>query len=127
MQKLAPGTEGAITLAGALESLEKPVAGLVRLNRATLMPTLMEVPIPIRFIFVLFIPKPSFTMDCHEIGRAFSTLLNNKVTEAVHFVYLSDLIKTFWAKRRLLAVLRDKSLVAHSNYDTMVSESIRPA
>ena len=40
MQKLAPGTEGTITLAGALESLEKPVAGLVRLTQATMMPAL---------------------------------------------------------------------------------------
>jgi hypothetical protein len=46
MQKLAPGTEGTITMVGALESLSKPVAGLVRLTRATMMPTLLEVPIP---------------------------------------------------------------------------------
>jgi hypothetical protein len=81
MQKLAPGTEGTITMVGALESLDKPVAGLVRLTRATQMPTLMEIPIPVRFIFVLFTPKPSLTMDCHEIGRAFSTLMNNKATQ----------------------------------------------
>ena len=92
MQKLAPGTEGTITLAGALESLEKPVAGLVRLTQATMMPALLEVPIPVRFIFVLFIPQPSFTMDCHEIGRAFSTLMNNKVIN----------LATLWAEAVVL-------------------------
>lgn len=48
MAKLAPGTEGVMTMVGGLESLKKPVAGFVRLTRATTMPNLLEVPIPIR-------------------------------------------------------------------------------
>ena len=46
MQKLAPGTEGASTLVGTLETITKPLAGFVRLTEATIMPNLMEVPIP---------------------------------------------------------------------------------
>ena len=46
MQKLAPGTEGASTLVGTLETITKPLVGFVRLTEATVMPNLMEVPIP---------------------------------------------------------------------------------
>lgn len=80
MSKLEEGTEGTMTLVGALESLKKPLVGLVRMARGVIMPNLMEVPVPVRFIFVLFTPKPSPNMDCHEVGRSFSTLMSNKVT-----------------------------------------------
>jgi hypothetical protein len=77
--KLAPGTEGTMTMVGALESLKEPLVGLVRLAHGVNMPNLMEIQIPVRFIFILFTPSPSPTMDCHEVGRAFSTLMSNKV------------------------------------------------
>ena len=80
MNRLVLGTEGTMTLVGALESIDKPLVGLVRLTKAVVMPNLMEIPLPVRFIFVLFTPKPCFSLDCHEIGRAFSTLMSNKVT-----------------------------------------------
>ncbi len=51
MQKLAPGTEGASTLVGTLETIKKPLAGFIRLTEATEMPNLMEVPIPGTFTF----------------------------------------------------------------------------
>jgi hypothetical protein len=79
MSKLEEGTEGTMSLVGALESLSKPLVGLVRMSRGVVMPHLMEVPVPVRFIFVLFTPKPSPNMDCHEVGRSFSTLMSNKV------------------------------------------------
>jgi len=81
MSKLEEGTEGTMSLVGALESLSKPLVGLVRMSRAVIMPHLMEVPVPVRFIFVLFTPKPSPNMDCHEVGRSFSTLMSNKVSK----------------------------------------------
>ena len=46
MQKLVPGTEGASTLVGTLENITKPLVGFIRLTEATVMPNLMEVPIP---------------------------------------------------------------------------------
>ena len=85
MLKLASDTEGTLTMVGSLESLKKPVAGFVRLAKGTMMPNLMEVQIPVRFIFVLFTPQSSLSMDCHEIGRAFSTLMNNKVLQLLFF------------------------------------------
>ncbi len=53
MQKLAPGTEGASTLVGTLETIKKPLAGFIRLTEATEMPNLMEVPIPGTFTFLV--------------------------------------------------------------------------
>ena len=46
-----------------------------------IMPNALEVPLPVRFIFILLTPKPSPGMDCHEIGRAFSTLMSNVVSK----------------------------------------------
>ena len=82
MNKLAPGTEGTMTLVGSLDTIKKPLVGLIRLAHGTVMPNLMEVQIPVRFIFVLFTPAGSVSMDCHEIGRAFSTLMSNKVNRS---------------------------------------------
>ena len=79
MSKLEDGTEGTMTLVGALDSLKKPLVGLVRLNHSIVMPNLMEIPLPVRFIFVLFTPRISPNMDYHEVGRSFSTLMSNKV------------------------------------------------
>jgi hypothetical protein len=33
-----------------------------------------------RFIFILLTPANDFNMDCHEIGRSFSTLMSNPVS-----------------------------------------------
>ena len=50
----------------------------VRLNEAVLLESVLEVPVPVRFIFVLLGPSQS-NMDYHEIGRSFSTLMSDKV------------------------------------------------
>jgi hypothetical protein len=79
MHKLEEGTEGTMTLVGSLEFIKKPLAGLVRLSHAVVMPNLMEIPVPVRFIFILFTPKVLPDMDCLEVGRSFSTLMSFKV------------------------------------------------
>lgn len=50
----------------------------VRLNEAVLLESVLEVPVPVRFIFVLLGPTQT-NMDYHEIGRSFSTLMSDKV------------------------------------------------
>lgn len=50
----------------------------VRLNEAVLLESVLEVPVPVRFIFVLLGPSQS-NVDYHEIGRSFSTLMSDKV------------------------------------------------
>ena len=83
MNRMEEGTEGTIALVGSLQSIEKPIVAVVRLASAVVMPNLMEIQIPVRFIFILFTPNPAPTMDCHEIGRAFSTLMSNKVSTTI--------------------------------------------
>lgn len=50
----------------------------VRLNEAALLESVLEVPVPVRFLFVLLGPSQS-NVDYHEIGRSFSTLMSDKV------------------------------------------------
>lgn len=77
MMRIKEGTEGAITLVGAVDFLEEPLTAFVRLAEGIIMPSAMEVPIPVRFIFVFLTPKPSPNVDCHEVGRSLSTLMSN--------------------------------------------------
>lgn len=64
---------------GCVEFLEQPAMAFVRLNEAVLLESVLEVPVPVRFIFVLLGPSQS-NMDYHEIGRSFSTLMSDKVS-----------------------------------------------
>lgn len=50
----------------------------VRLQEAVLLESVLEVPIPVRFMFVLLGP-PIANMDYHQIGRSISTLMSDKV------------------------------------------------
>ncbi len=77
--RMEDGTEGTMAMVGKLKSLEKPLVAVVRLASAVIMPNLMEVPVPVRFIFVLFTPDFSPNMDYHEVGRSFCTLMSHKV------------------------------------------------
>ena len=60
----------------------------MRLAEGIYMPDMMEVNIPIRFIFVFLVPIES-RQDPHGVGRAFGTLMANPVRQAffkIHFV-----------------------------------------
>lgn len=63
---------------GCVEFLEQPAMAFVRLNEAVLLESVLEVPVPVRFLFVLFGPTQS-NVDYHEIGRSFATLMSDKV------------------------------------------------
>lgn len=65
-------------LLGSVEFLEQPAMAFVRLNEAALLESVLEVPVPVRFIFVLLGPSQS-NVDYHEIGRSFATLMSDKV------------------------------------------------
>ena len=79
LSRIKLGTEGTIVLVGSLESIDKPISALVRLAEGIIMPNALEVPLPMRFVFILFTPKPSPNLDFHEVGRSFSTLMSNPV------------------------------------------------
>lgn len=58
--------------------LEQPAAAFVRLNEAVLLESVLEVPVPVRFLFVMLGPSHTST-DYHELGRSIATLMSDKV------------------------------------------------
>ncbi|NXF38141.1 B3A2 protein, partial [Nyctibius bracteatus] len=59
-----------------------PTMAFVRLQEAVELDSVLEVPVPVRFLFVLLGPS-STHMDYHEIGRSISTLMSDKVSRGV--------------------------------------------
>ncbi|XP_054827076.1 anion exchange protein 3 [Eublepharis macularius] len=87
MEKIPGDAEATVVLVGCVQFLEQPTMAFVRLNEAVFLESVLEVPIPVRFIFVLLGPSQS-NMDYHEIGRSISTLMSDK-----HFheaAYMAD-------------------------------------
>ena len=78
MRKIPKDAEATTVLVGELPSLEKPALCFVRLAEGTILNGLTEVPIPVRFLFILLGPGGD-KVDYHEIGRCFSTLMSNEV------------------------------------------------
>uniref|UniRef100_A0A3Q0QZ21 Anion exchange protein n=1 Tax=Amphilophus citrinellus TaxID=61819 RepID=A0A3Q0QZ21_AMPCI len=77
LAKIPKDAEAVIVLVGCVEFLEQPAMAFVRLNDAVLLESVLEVPVPVRFLFVLLGPSQS-NVDYHEIGRSFSTLMSDK-------------------------------------------------
>ncbi|KAG9349444.1 hypothetical protein JZ751_027887 [Albula glossodonta] len=77
LAKIPKDAEATVVLVGCVEFLEQPAMAFVRLNEAVLLESVLEVPVPVRFIFVLLGPSQS-NMDYHEIGRSISTLMSDK-------------------------------------------------
>lgn len=76
LRRIPEDAEATAVLVGGLEYLEQPTIAFVRLAQGQTMPNLMEVPIPVRFFFILLGPTNS-DLDYHEIGRSVSTLMSN--------------------------------------------------
>lgn len=76
LKRIPEGAEATTVLVGALDTLQQPIIAFIRLAKGQMMPNLIEVPIPVRFIFVLLGPIRT-ELDYHEIGRSISTLMAN--------------------------------------------------
>ena len=61
-----------------MDDLTKPIVAFVRLVESKVFNNALEIPLPLRFMFVVITPKSSVDIDCHEVGRAFSTLMSSK-------------------------------------------------
>lgn len=59
---------------GVLDLLEKPVVAFVRLRDSVVMESVLECPVPVRFVFVLVGPSQS-EIDYSENGRAMGALM----------------------------------------------------
>lgn len=84
MRKIPPGAEASNILVGEVDFLEKTLSAFIRLNSATMMGNLTEVPVPTRFLFVLLGPSSS-NSSFHEIGRAMATLMSDEVFHEVAY------------------------------------------
>ncbi|XP_034077344.1 LOW QUALITY PROTEIN: anion exchange protein 3-like [Gymnodraco acuticeps] len=87
LAKIPKDAEAVIVLVGNAEFLEQPAMAFVRLNEAVLLESVLEVPVPVRFLFVLLGPSQA-NVDYHEIGRSFSTLMSDKSFHEV--AYFAD-------------------------------------
>ncbi|GCC39357.1 hypothetical protein chiPu_0022857, partial [Chiloscyllium punctatum] len=77
MEKIPENAEATVVLIGTLAFLEQPTMAFVRLSEAVFLESVLEVSVPVRFIFILLGPMQS-NMDYHEIGRSISTLMSDK-------------------------------------------------
>ncbi|XP_073407817.1 anion exchange protein 2 isoform X2 [Dendrobates tinctorius] len=85
LEKIPENAEASVVLVGCVEFLEQPTMAFVRLQEAVELDSVLEVPIPVRFLFILLGPSTS-NMDYHEIGRSISTLMSDKsFHEAAYF------------------------------------------
>ncbi|XP_033208483.1 sodium bicarbonate cotransporter 3 isoform X1 [Belonocnema kinseyi] len=84
MRKIPPGAEASNILVGEVDFLEKTLSCFIRLNQASILGDLTEVPVPTRFIFVLLAPAGGMS-NFHEIGRAMATLMSDEVFHDVAY------------------------------------------
>ncbi|XP_037767894.1 anion exchange protein 3 isoform X4 [Chelonia mydas] len=87
MEKIPDDAEASVVLVGCVQFLEQPTMAFVRLNEAVFLESVLEVPIPVRFIFVLLGPSQA-NVDYHEIGRSISTLMSDKLFHEA--AYMAD-------------------------------------
>ncbi|KAF4089653.1 hypothetical protein AMELA_G00069080 [Ameiurus melas] len=85
LEKIPENAEATVVLVGRVDFLDQPTMAFVRLQEAVLLESVLEVAIPVRFMFVLLGP-PIANMDYHQIGRSISTLMSDKqFHEAAYF------------------------------------------
>ncbi|XP_065183372.1 anion exchange protein 3-like [Sycon ciliatum] len=78
LKKIPIGAEATTVLVGTADFLTSPVMAFVRLNEGRPLGNLTEVPIPVRFLFVLLGPEEEGN-NYQEIGRAIATLMADPV------------------------------------------------
>uniref|UniRef100_A0A7N8XLD5 Anion exchange protein n=1 Tax=Mastacembelus armatus TaxID=205130 RepID=A0A7N8XLD5_9TELE len=77
MEKIPERAEATVVLVGSVGFLDQPSMAFVRLEEAVLLDSVLEVPVPVRFLFLLLGP-PTSNIDYHQIGRSISTLMSDK-------------------------------------------------
>jgi solute carrier family 4 anion exchanger 2 len=77
LKRIPANSEATTVLVGSVDFLEQPTIAFVRLAEGIMMPSITEVPIPVRFLFILLGPKTA-DLDYHEVGRSIATLMSNR-------------------------------------------------
>ncbi|OQR70771.1 anion exchange protein 3-like, partial [Tropilaelaps mercedesae] len=96
LKRIPEDSEGISVMVAGLRFLEKTTVAFVRLADSQVLPNIIEVPLPIRFLFVCLGPDEG-DIDYHEIGRCISTLMSNKSFHEAAYVAegRADLLKAF--------------------------------
>uniref|UniRef100_A0A7N9ARG1 Anion exchange protein n=1 Tax=Mastacembelus armatus TaxID=205130 RepID=A0A7N9ARG1_9TELE len=89
MEKIPERAEATVVLVGSVGFLDQPSMAFVRLEEAVLLDSVLEVPVPVRFLFLLLGP-PTSNIDYHQIGRSISTLMSDKVSHFHEAAYQAD-------------------------------------
>uniref|UniRef100_A0A665V7K4 Anion exchange protein n=1 Tax=Echeneis naucrates TaxID=173247 RepID=A0A665V7K4_ECHNA len=87
LEKIPENAEATLVLVGSVDFLEQPTMAFVRLQEGVELESVLEVPVPVRFLFVLLGPATT-SMDYHQIGRSISTLMSDKQFHEA--AYLAD-------------------------------------
>ncbi|CAL8277730.1 unnamed protein product [Lota lota] len=77
LEKIPEKAEATVVLVGTVGFLDQPSMAFVRLQEAVPLESVLEVPVPVRFLFLLLGP-PTANIDYHQIGRSISTLMSDK-------------------------------------------------
>lgn len=77
--RIPEGAEATTVLVGTLDELEHSVLAFVRLAKGCNLGPVTEVPIPVRFLFVMLGPS-SNKESYHQIGRSIATLMSDQVS-----------------------------------------------
>ncbi|CAL8322949.1 unnamed protein product [Arctogadus glacialis] len=77
LEKIPEKAEATVVLVGSVGFLDQPSMAFVRLQEAVPLESVLEVPVPVRFLFLLLGP-PTANIDYHQIGRSISTLMADK-------------------------------------------------
>jgi hypothetical protein len=77
--RIPSDAEATNVLVGSVDFLDKPVMAFVRLLDACYLGNVTEVPLPVRFLFILLGPPGVSSLNYHEIGRSISTLMADQV------------------------------------------------
>ncbi|XP_053956545.1 anion exchange protein 3 isoform X1 [Anastrepha ludens] len=84
LKRIPVGAEATTVLVGAVDFLQQPTIAFVRLAEGVFMPTLTEVAVPVRFMFILMGPR-TLDLDYHEVGRSIATLMANEPFHAIAY------------------------------------------
>ncbi|XP_066487413.1 band 3 anion transport protein isoform X2 [Tiliqua scincoides] len=95
LEKIPPEAEATLVLVGCATFLDRPTLAFVRLKDAVELDSVLEVPVPVRFLFVVLGPDSPHT-DYPEIGRAISTMMSERVfrSDAYSAASRKDLVKS---------------------------------
>ena len=63
LNRMPDDVEGALTLCGAMECLQRPLIAFVRLAEGQLFKQCLEVPIPVRFVIVILVSFQKFHFE----------------------------------------------------------------